>query len=733
MKMKALLLATWLTASSVVLLEAQHSRKDMADDYFAMYEYSRAIPVYEELASFSMKKNKSVDFHSIRRAALSNKMMGDFKRSAYWYDKLFNRTTPTLDDYVNYISVLHILGDYDQAQHWINEAYRYNPGNAFLSMYANQPGYYRLLMADSLRYEIVAEGMNTAYDDFCPTPYEDGVVFASQRRNRGFVNRKFAWDGSNFMDLYFVKKDRDGVLGNRVTPFEGEFNTKFHDGPVAFNADYTMAFISRNNQNRKSVRKNKNVVNVKLYISTRDKGGKWSDPVEFPYNSASYSLGHATMAPDGKTLYFASDMPGGYGQSDIWKSVLEHGAWSKPENLGPAINTGGNELFPYITSKGKLYFSSTGHLGLGGLDIMVAYTEDGAQVVENMGYSLNSSYDDFGIVVDTSGVHGYFSSNRPLDKDLTDNIYRVNIREAVFDLKGTVVENTGSKAPVPMAWVTIRNMNTGVVDSLSTDQQGRFSVRLKKRSNYQILAGKKYFTTLNTDSVSTIGKVISETFQTELRLERQWIKIKAKVIDTDTRRILPGATVVMKDKLTGTTYNYVADDSGFVRIQADPDAAYTFSIRQTNYMDGRDSLTTRNVPIFSQLNRVFALKKMPEVNDVFVLNNIYYDYGKADLREESKVELDKLYDYLMRNPGVRIELSSHTDSRSSYQYNLLLSQQRAQSCVNYLLSLGIEKKRIRAKGYSWSRLVNQCKPGVECSEEEHQMNRRTEVKILSVY
>lgn len=710
---------------------AQLTRKEMADDYFNMYEFSLAEPIYSELASGSIKRKKAgIDEYSIRRAAECNILINDYTNAEKWFENLFTYHLQNEADYISYVKTLFILKKYERAFMLIDEAHRKYPLNSFFKAYSNGSELLSDIIQDSARYEISETGINSIYNEFSPSYYLNGLVYASQAKNKGYWGEKYLWDGTYFTQINYTEIGKDGNVSSSSNKFSNSFSSFLHDGPVCFNKDYTMAFITRNDQNKKYVNKSK-LANVKLYISIKNNKNEWSEPTEFPYNSNDYSVGQASMSPDGKFLFFTSDMPGGYGETDIWKSSFENGVWGKPVNCGPAINTPYQEMFPYMAEDSIFYFSSNGHFGLGGLDFMKVYNEDGQFFVENMGAKINSSYDDFGIILDSTGNNGFITSNRPVGKNTSDNIYKIKIYDPVFTLH-IVALDAQTHLPLPNAEVVLTNLTFQSNKTFITDSLGRIDTELRKRSDFVIEGHKTNYTSLGTDSASTKSKSVTEVFESVILMEPNYLTLEGKITDVDSKRMLNQVNLYFIQPEKNETIYFNTSDSSRYRVKLKPGSKYLITVGRDGYMETIDSISIENLHASSFKVKDFTLKKKPEVNDIFVLDNIYYDYGSATLREESKIELDKLFDYLQKNPTIIIELSSHTDSRSSYSFNLKLSQARAQSCVDYLIEKGVDKSRIKAKGYSYSRLVNNCPPGVECSEEEHQKNRRTEIKILKL-
>ncbi len=537
---------------------------------------------------------------------------------------------------LRYAQLLMRNQKYEQAKIWFDNYLKDQPNDDKAKTMRSSCDSIESYKKDSTIYTINTSAVNTGQTNFSPQYYKDGVVFVSDRAS-GVKVKTYHWTGQPFLDLYFAKMDKDGKLNN-AEPMKGEVNGLYHDGPCAFMGDSVM-FLTRNNYIRKKLKKGEaDFVNLKLYKSAR-KDSAWGKLEEFPYNSNDYSIGHPAITKDGQTMYIASDMPGGIGGTDLYVTKLENGAWSKPVNLGPSINSTSNEMFPTIYHDTILYFSSEGHTNMGGLDIFYSINRRGTWTeAQNMKYPINSSNDDFGVILNDSATEGYFSSNRNTSNTMQDNIY--GFTKLFFSLDGLTVEKVTQK-PVGGVLVELTNETTHEKVASITGKDGVFMFLLDQNCDFSVVGSKDNYYT-NTIKLSTVGKKTSESMHVRLRIEMEKIVI--------------------------------------------------------------------NKPI--------------------VLENIYYDLDRWEIRPDATNGLNQLVTIMKENPAIKIELGSHTDSRADDYYNLNLSQKRADAAVNYIVEHGISKDRITAKGYGEYKLINHCKDGVECTEEEHQQNRRTEFKVI---
>ena len=513
-------------------------------------------------------------------------------------------------------------------------------------------------------YEIRARGsryvvkqaklFNSRRADFCPMYLgaDCDQIYYTSTTEKATGDKKSEITGMKNADVFFSKKNEKGEW-ERPEPVEGELNTEFEEGIVAFSPDAQTMYLT------KARRELNAPTSVEIYTSTRS-DAKWSAPVKFEITADTLStFGHPAVSPDGEYLYFVSDMPGGYGGKDIWRISLKERQGSLV-NLGPDINTEGNDDFPYVRSDGSLYFSSDGHPGMGGLDIFrataVGDPADLRWKVENMGFPINSAGDDFGITFG-KGEDGFFSSNRG-DARGYDHIYSFEYDPVRITIEGLVMDK--DEEPVKNAIIRIVG-NDGSNQKEVARDDGSFSFALQRGVKYVMLAGAK---------------------------------------------------------------GYLNQKQEFASDSTMEDANYWVE---------------------------FIL---PSISKPSVVENIFYDYDKADLRPESKTALNELIAVLHDNPNVTIEMASHTDRWGSDAYNINLSERRAKSVVDYLVENGISRDRLQPHGYGKSRpktvtkriarLYPQFKEGDILTEEfiktlseedqqaADQINRRTEFSVLSL-
>jgi outer membrane protein OmpA-like peptidoglycan-associated protein len=459
-------------------------------------------------------------------------------------------------------------------------------------------------------------------------------------------------------------------------PLRKGINSRYHEGPLAFYSSYDSVVFTRNNFLNGRFQTSKDKTNkLKIYFAnTRtDASDEWTNITEFPYNSNEYSTGHPALSTDGRSLYFASDMPGGYGGTDLYVSVFQNGRWSRPRNLGPEINTAGNEMFPFLDENNDLYFASNGHPGLGGLDIFIARSKGkDFTTPRNMGAPINSNQDDFGLIYSNDTDEGFFTSNREGGRG-DDDIYRFTMKRCKFII---VAVNARTNEIITGAKVQATDTQTGENTRVPALNDTLFSFKPGFGTAYELIAMKEGFS------------------------EGQSL---------------------LSDSLLAQCLLYGEDVSDTIRIPLEPADRL---VSQTTPAGGG------GVPESTGTRPRYRYKGDPNVK-VIEVKTIYYDFDKFNIRPDAARELDKVVAIMNEYPSLKIELSSHTDTRADNLYNIRLAQRRSRSAYHYLVTRGIDPARLVVNSFGENKLVTDCPDYADCSEEEHQLNRRTEIIILS--
>lgn len=571
---------------------------------------------------------------------------------------------------------------------------------------------------DDVEFEIESlNSVNTIGSDISPALVGRELFFAAIREE--YFNKKVReMKNMAFYDTYSIPLDENGMIFSERKLVSG-FGEKYHEGPVAFcEATGELYTTLSNTINPDTTRKMFPVENIRLRLVIKKKiNGQWKNTEELPFNNEKFHFAHPAITVTGDTLVFSSDMDAvSFGKSDLFMSVRNNGKWSLPVNLGKMINTNGNEMFPTFLPGGLLSFASDGHAGSsGGLDIWYTTFPISGEVI-NAGNKINSSFDDFGLVINSNKKVGYFSSNRPGEG--SDDLYSLMIKKFHKIFKGKVVDDH-TNMPIVNSNVELFDCNGKVIATTLSDNQGDFQFDVIKNNCPLIEASKETYEKESRD--------ISELNYAELRLKKGNIYLTIEVIDKESGLIIPNSLV----DITKGNYNKdeLDDNNGIIRMKLYESTDYVFYSTAEGYFESTVNYTSKD-KIAGEYSLQIELEKLSGGKQ-FVLDDLYYDLDKYNIRPDAAIVLDRLVKILAENSEIRIELGSHTDSRASFNYNIKLSQNRSESVVNYLVNKGISRDRLVAKGYGESQLVNKCADGVQCTEDDHQVNRRTIVTILN--
>lgn len=641
-----------------LILPAQHVKAQyvlkLANEQYDLFNYTKAADFYLQ----AYKKNPTL--YVAEHLANCYRLMEDYKNAETWYAIAITLPGALPQDFLRYAQALQNNSKYTEAKVQYTKYYTLAPAvdQKQLKLWITACDSSTAWIKDPKHYDIADErGLNSPQSDWGAVTYGNSIVFTSDRitapvkqssKGRPFLRidhgmtldkDRYLWTGNDYLRLYQRQID---ATASAVKQFAFTTDgTDYHMGAASFSADGTEVYFTLTRMPKKQSRDTAVIKTIKLEIfwSKKDPAtNQWAKPLPFAYNNEKWSAGDPYISADGRTLYFVSDMPGGKGGTDIYYCVKNaSGNWGKPVNLR-AVNTAGNERTPFLYGN-KLYFSSDGGVGMGGLDIYRATRRDTTfGPVQNMGYPVNSPQDDFSFLL-TTDTTGYLSSNRPGGLG-NDDIYSFTQKPAPTFLFEGIVYNKKTNQVIANSTVTL--IKNGKVLKALSNTEGKFSFRLDEKSTYKLRGEKKAF---------------------------------------------------------------LSDNQEVTTLRAKPGAV----IHKNLYLD------------------------KIELNKAIRLENIYYDFDESYIREDAGIELDKLIKILKENPTIEIELGSHTDSRGTEEYNMALSQARADAAVRYIVDIGeIPERRIKARGYGKTRLLNKCKTGVDCTEAEHQLNRRTEFKITKL-
>ncbi len=621
--MKKLYTIVFLLVASTTLTFAQNRDTRTADKHFDRFEYVKAAEEYQKL----IRRGKADDY-VYTRLADSYFMVNDTEKAEPFYRRVSTRPNVSSETIFNYAQTLKANGKFDESNAMMDKFAQMSPNDSRAIEYRRNPNYITQILEGKPRYSAnPVRGLNSSFSDFGATRVGDKIYFSSARNT---ARKTYGRNQEPFLDIYEATF-ANGMATN-VQPVSGDVNTRFHEGIVAITPDGSRMYFDRNDFFNGKYRKDDDGINQLNIYYAELVDGRWRDIQQVPFNNSQYSVGHPALSPDGKTLYFVSDMPGGYGDSDIYKvAINEDGSFGEPQNLGATVNTEGKEVFPFIANDGTLYFSSDGHLGLGGLDVF-SYKNG---KVTNLGVPINSTSDDFAYSYDPVLDEGFVSSNRGGVQDGgSDNIYL--IKEIC---------------------------------------------------------------------VSTIESIVK---------------------DSNTNRPIGGATVALYDRNQNRIASKIAGTDGKATFEVECDKEVTVQASANGFEANSVKVSTAERRVTAEV----SLRPIDEIvqDERVVLQPILFDFDKHNIKPQAALILDNLVQLMKANPNMVIKVEAHTDFRGPASYNKQLSNRRAQSTVQYVISKGIDASRISGEGFGEEKPAVNC--GSNCTEAQHQQNRRSEFIIV---
>lgn len=791
-----------LTASILLALstmvDAQRPKLNRAERLMGQHNYAAAIDLYLSIL------DKGNDSEAVKGVAEAYRRIGDPDETEYWYGLVARMPNAPQKSWLYYAQALQRNGKCPEAKEWAEKyVTQIEPNNtqALWLVKSCEEEVVQDLRASGKLYKVEpVDAINTEEDEFSPMFFKNDLVFISSRDRKAAIKQDDRWTdqkSKSYTEVYITQRNQVGepeeynYKYGEVDKFSPSLSSIYHDGPLSFNAEFNEVYYTRSNMNKAD----DGIIRLKVYQS-RGEPKKYSEPRPLPFNSDEYSVVHPALSDDGTMLFFSSDMPGGFGGFDLYVSYLEDNRWSPPVNLGPTVNTEGNEVFPFYHESGTLYFASNGLVGLGGLDIYKTSENYGAWTDPiNLGYPINTVDDDFGFILNGDQTHGYFASNRkgkggddiytftklsvtveilvfdqetqmpieaadvftpcsdvqnlitnqdgkviielPLDQacdfaaeklGYQPNSVRLSSKneppgrtlyvrvplklECIFIVSGTIIDGY-SNEPIDSALVRLESACGGEQDELSlyTDAEGRYEFRdIREDCDIRVTVSKPGFTdgsvTFKTGTecgtnVAGIDTVSPDVIVTSIPLYCYGENCEGGKQDTSI--IGPDDPLKVETDTSGAEIITYKDGT---RIKKNSDGS-----EEIDYNDGN------------------GWQPRPKEGDLQLVN-IYYDYDDARIRRDARPALDDLVALLKNYPEMKIQLTSHTDARGKKGYNKRLSKRRAEAVVKYLMSNGIDKSRLKAKGRGEEIMINDCYDGVTCSELQHQENRRTEFVIL---
>jgi outer membrane protein OmpA-like peptidoglycan-associated protein len=709
-----------------------------AEKLYNALAYHEAIPLYE---SYIQKHDSA---RAMAHLGDCYRLTSRYDKAEYWYDKAVTKggVEPKYKLYL--AQMQQINGKYDEAAKWYAKYKEEVPEDRRSTNEMKACADYGQFLLSRDRYTVKNLGFNSGGYDFSSASWDGGLIYSSSRDSAKAISREHTWTGTEFFDMWYVKGDKTSF--GKPQRMKGDGATKYHEGALSFTADKKKVYFTRNNyENGKVKSSTDKIVKLKIYESDVD-GKSWKNDKSFTFNNNEYSVGHPALTADGNTMYFVSDMPGGYGYTDIYVTKKEGETWGTPKNLGPEINTEGREMFPFVDSDGELYFASDAHGGLGGLDIF--RVKPNAKTgkwgkIRNIGAPINSSYDDFGLHYGNDKSYGYFTSDRP-DGHGLDDIY--SFTDDGIYLEGIVVDaETGE--PICKSDVVMNAKSTNAEKGRTTTEcDGEFEFNVVRNTDYKFIGSAEGYNTNDSVTATTKGVVPGGKVFVKIPLTKKHDYAMSVTVLGKTpqgNKPLPNAKILLSSQCEGWTKAFTTDDNGKICEVVRCDCDYIVVANATDYLPGsttvikddKECVIDRKCGVNPKEVEVL-LDKIPGGEEPgsdtlqIELKDIYYDFDKWFIRQESERELNKVLGFMQENPDAVVEIGSHTDARAPYDYNIRLSQRRAQSVVDWLIARGVSKSRLKAKGYGETQPVNGCTDGVQCTEYEHQRNRRTTFRVI---
>ncbi|GAB4026484.1 OmpA family protein [Spirosoma gilvum] len=784
-----------------------------ADRLLSYKAYGRAIEAYSQLLSEQADQLTPVQKATVQsQLANAYRQVGDGpKAERYYRDALANTPAPNPQLLLLFAQTLVGNGKFQEGQKMFEQYEQLKekqPARTALTS-STTDGASAGPRKEPVKYRLEYLDFNTSGEEFSPAYYQDGLVYVAGKKGGSAIETTGSGGGAGYLDLFYLpnrnnlkvnsilnadgttsrpvntstRNDRTSASYSRQTPndsptipnfgqginiseglgyaanvssqnvskrFSQTLNTKYHEGPATFSHDGTQIIFTRNNYNNGRASKSSEGVNkLKLYTAIQENGA-WTDIVELPFNSDEYSVGHPTLNKNDELLYFSSDMPGGFGGTDLYVTRFQNGKWSRPVNLGSTINSKGNELFPFADDAGNLYFASDGRKGLGGLDIYYATLTNGitVQSIEHLDAPINSPQDDFGLITDANRKGGYFSTNR---RDGSDDIYRFVRESSLYGCRDLTIRlyDTYTDQPLDSVSVLVKSSVEGRPDqTLVSDQNGLVRICLPGSSSFIFKASRDGYIN-STVGFTTRSLVDDQPSRLEIGLLKPTVpvdtvseaqaqpsaaltrsRIQGTVVGERNRKPIAGVKVRLRNECDNSVVEYVTGADGHYSFDINEGCDYTLIASKPSF--GTNTSKIKKITPKAKPKELSADLKMLSVGDVVTIDNIYYDLDQFSLRPDAMRELDKVVATMRKYPSLIIEIRSHTDSRGDAERNKALSLERAKQVADYLVSKGISRRRMATLGMGESQLVNNCTDGVICTEAEHQRNRRTEFKVVAI-
>lgn len=727
----------------------QHPAVRRADKHAEALRYPEAIRAYKSVP------NKKKDAYVLQRLGECYLATHQPEKASLVFMDLQGRFNLPAEAQIPAAQSLMQQGNYSEAQALFAKATATDAtGNtdARIAAYQSNPDWHSKILGQEKMAELTNLNINSKESDFGAAYWGDKIVFASSRSGHTPIRHEYAWNQLGFLNLYSAQPhaSNSGKL-KRVAALKVEsgLNRRYHEGPASFQANgKLMAFTRNSYRDEKRLNQDQGRV-LEIWLSPQTDDEKWRQPRKFPFNHIDYNVGNPCLSPDGQRLYFVSDMPGGFGQSDLYVSLRDiDGNWLPPVNAGPSINTPGRETFPFFHSSGLLFFASDGHPGLGGLDVFVAVNNGlNSDQPIHLGPGYNSASDDFALVFNEAISEGYLSSNRPGGKG-NDDLYHVRALQPIqpiVEIKGVVVDAFQHNR-IPNALIRIVNEKGHKVAEVLSDADGLYTARLTVGNVYSAEISEPNYQTL-VQEVSTQGGMPELDLKHALKKDLD-IPIICTIKDKRSGLPLPGVKMTIVERSTGQpiasmtttstgTHNQIVNNQTLFDtlkwdIRLEKPGYISKQVSFNHIIKDKDPLKLHELSDVS----MGRLEVGADIGAIIEIKPIFFEVGSAAITAQAATELDKIIGVLNEFPGMSMELASHTDCQGPAAANQALSIKRAKSAAAYMQKKGVSAKRIQPKGYGEYKPQAYCGCGDDykyrCSEQENALNRRTEFVILKM-
>ncbi|AND65014.1 flagellar motor protein MotB [Flavobacterium covae] len=668
----------------------QENNLERARKYFNRTYYSEAIPLYEKL----VVENRSQEI--IQNLGDSYYFTNDLKSAQRYYRFLIKNYGKDLSEeyYFRFSESLKATANYAEANQVLIDYYSKKGKSSELILLEKDLKILENVTAIGERFKIKNLEINTNKSEFGAVIYNDKLVYAATKKEPNFLDKIYKWNNESYLNLVSVPLKNIYIKDSVVNYFANELKSSMHEATPVFTADGKTMYFTRNYTKKNGRRaKNDDKISVLHIYRAQLINGKWDNIISLPINNPNYSTAHPALSPDEKMLYFSSDMPGSKGSFDIYSVEINDGLFGKPKNLGNLINTTRREQFPFVSKDNKLYFSSNGHIGFGALDVFVSdIANENFSKPTNIGLPINSGVDDFAFNIDSNTKEGFFSSNRKGGKGGDDLYFISEIKPLILEdckqyISG-IITDLDTTLPLKEVKVILYDLiNKKDIEIVTTDFNGKFRFTVECEKEYTIKASKEGY--------------IDDKHSLLVQKERNK--------ENDASMKLKSLAKIQEEKDIAEQVKKKAEEEEKEKERA---------IEEEKKKEKRKEILAKEKDIIVQKDKLI-IKTDP----------IYFDYDLWYIRRDSKPILDKVIDLMKKYPDMIVEIGSHTDIRGGKTYNLILSENRATSTKDYFIDKGIESKRIIAKGYGESQPVIKCSTEESCTEEEHELNRRSEFVI----